>query len=910
MDSSKYMIIIKGKISTHNVKMCENNIYTGKIDITFNNGRKYSYLAGNVIIMHNPEVLEKPDCILETPAGKRLFGIQRIYQFEHEGNLYWTIECSDGVKFSYKKSELNVRENCLADKKSADTFEYLKDVSELNELTNDDGEYILRKYYQRIGFVSEETALSVYLNNTKTQKKHDIDGLIFPFGCNQSQYNAVKTALTNQISVIQGPPGTGKTQTILNIIANLIIKRKSVIVVSNNNSATQNVLDKLSKEKYGMDFMVAPLGNSQNKSLFIDKQTGVYPNLSSWEMGEDRTVLLNEIREISKKMQQIYELQEKIARLKEKYYEIELESKHFKEFAKDTGSAVYETLHLRRNLSPDKIMQLLLEVQNRAEESGKLSLLFKLKCFWLYGIADWKFYKQDISKIITAFKGLYYVQSLKEITEELQSDEKELAKNIGDYGAQLEEKSLKYLKAVIAEKYAWKENRMKFSDDKLFRDASQVLEEYPIVLSTTFSARASLNAEYDYVIMDEASQVDIATGALALSRAKNAVIVGDEKQLPNVITEEVRQKAVNIREEYNISDAYDFADKSFLRSILEAIPNVPCTLLKEHYRCHPRIISFCNQKFYNNELVIMTDDDNLGQALMAVKTAEGNHARGNYNQRQIDVIKEEILPDIDAPNEEIGIIAPYNAQVNEIKKQIPEIEAATVHKFQGREKNVIILSTVDNQIRDFTDDPYLLNVAVSRAKKRLIVVISGNDQADKGNIVDLISYIRYNKMEVINSKVYSVFDYLYTQYREQRWKLLKTQKKVSQYDSENLTYMMLNEILEDYPEYGIQCFEPLEMIIRDLSGLSDTEVRYVQNPLTHVDFMIFNKISKQPIAAIETDGYKYHKEGTVQHERDLMKDRILEAAGVKIVRLRTNESNEKEKVLNILQGEDEIYDAV
>ena len=199
-------------------------------------------------------------------------------------------------------------------------------------------------------------------------------------------------------------------------------------------------------------------------------------------------------------MQQIYELQEKIARLKEKYYEIELESKHFKEFAKDTGSAVYETLHLRRNLSPDKIMQLLLEVQNRAEESGKLSLLFKLKCFWLYGIADWKFYKQDISKIITAFKGLYYVQSLKEITEELQSDEKELAKNIGDYGAQLEEKSLKYLKAVIAEKYAWKENRMKFSDDKLFRDASQVLEEYPIVLSTTFSARASLNAEYDYVI--------------------------------------------------------------------------------------------------------------------------------------------------------------------------------------------------------------------------------------------------------------------------------------------------------------------------------------------------------------------------------------------------------------------------
>ena len=54
----------------------------------------------------------------------------------------------------------------------------------------------------------------------------------------------MKAALTNQISVIQGPPGTGKTQTILNIIANLLRDKKSVLVVSNNNSATENVLEK------------------------------------------------------------------------------------------------------------------------------------------------------------------------------------------------------------------------------------------------------------------------------------------------------------------------------------------------------------------------------------------------------------------------------------------------------------------------------------------------------------------------------------------------------------------------------------------------------------------------------------------------------------------------------------------
>ncbi len=78
---------------------------------------------------------------------------------------------------------------------------------------------------------------------------------------------AVNIALTNQISVIQGPPGTGKTQTILNIIANLLKDRKSVLVVSNNNSATENVLEKLSKN--GLSFLVAPLGKKRIKKLLL-----------------------------------------------------------------------------------------------------------------------------------------------------------------------------------------------------------------------------------------------------------------------------------------------------------------------------------------------------------------------------------------------------------------------------------------------------------------------------------------------------------------------------------------------------------------------------------------------------------------------------------------------------------------
>lgn len=901
MDTSKVMIIAKGDICTDKIVSCDLSSDARKYNIRFKNGKQYYYSVNNVIVMTSPKLINPSDYVVITPDGKRLFDIRKIYQFEHQGEYYWHM-VFDAFELSYPKKKLDITKNCLSDQKSKNVFEYLKEISALSEIPSESGDVLLRKRYEMLGFVPENTALSVYLNSKKDIQRHLVQDVIFPFGCNQSQYKAVRNALDNQLSVIQGPPGTGKTQTILNIIANLLVTEKNVLMVSNNNSATVNVLEKLAKPQYGMDFFVAPLGNTDNKASFIESQTGKYPNLENWVYSKGDEVSLYDLTQLSERLQKVYQLREDIARLKDKKYEIELEAKHFDEYAEETA-AYYKAVKIRGRLSSHKIMRLWQELQARSEHTEKLSFFFKLRSILLYGIADWEFYKQDLSKIITVLQGLYYAHSLKEIDAELVVKEKELSENAGNYEKQLEEESLLYFKNCLAQRYNWESERECFTEMDLYRNSERVLNEYPIVLSTTFSARSSLNMDdvlYDYVIMDEASQVDIATGALALSCAKNAVIVGDLKQLPNVVTQETLQRSDWIREKYNINDAYDFGHNSFLQSVVDVVPNVPSTLLKEHYRCHPRIISFCNQKFYNGELAIMTDDNDSEHALMAIKTTKGNHARGNYNQRQIDVIQNEILPKLDEPLEEIGIIAPYNAQVDAIKNQIKGIDVATVHKFQGREKNVIILSTVDDQIKDFTDDPYLLNVAVSRAKKRLIVVVSGNEQDKNGNIIDLISYIQYNKMEVVDSQIYSVFDYLYTQYREKRREFLKGREQISEFDSENLTYSLLMDILKDYPEYGVVCHEPLSMVIRDLSKLSDEEVRYAMHPSTHLDFLVFNKLSKQPIAAIETDGYRYHKEGTIQHERDLKKNHILELCGLPLLRLNTNGSGEKERILNAL----------
>jgi hypothetical protein len=411
---------------------------------------------------------------------------------------------------------------------------------------------------------------------------------------------------------------------------------------------------------------------------------------------------------------------------------------------------------------------------------------------------------------------------------------------------------------------------------------------------------------YDYVIIDESSQVDIATGALALSCAKKAVIVGDLKQLPNVVDSETARKTDAVFAEFNLSEVYRYKNHSLLLAIAELFPNVPKTLLREHYRCHPKIIEFCNKKFYNNQLIILTESKSDRKPLVVYKTAPGNHARGHVNQRQIDVIKNEIIPNQNLAGDgiSIGIVTPYRDQTNALQKTFDGtgIQADTVDKFQGRENDVIILSTVDNEISDFTDNANRLNVAISRAIEQLIVIVnSGDDMRDK-NIGDLVRYIEYNNLEIVQSKIYSVFDYLYKGYREKRKELLSKQRKISEYDSENLMYGLISKVLgeERFMKFDVAVHIPLKMILRDMSALTTDEREYAQNILTHVDFLIFDKIGRVPRLVIEVDGTKYHAKETRQAERDKMKNGILEKYGLPYERFRTDESGEYERLVDVL----------
>lgn len=903
MNTKKYMIIIKGEIKTRDVKFLEQDDASHKMNVTFNNRKTYSYTLDNVEFLENPKFLDPRKYHL-SKDGKNFFSVEAIYEFVGKNATYIHVCFKNNVERDYYKSQLDIQESYLNKKDAANVFDYIKEISKLSNLKNEsNGEQLLPKKFKKISFLRSDVALTKYLNPKSLKKSIDGEYMpIFPFGCNNSQYVAVKRAMENQISVIQGPPGTGKTQTILNIIANILIQGKTVQVVSNNNSATENVFEKLSSSKYNLGFIVATLGKSDNKTNFINNQKTNYPDFTSLKSDDIQDDFMQQVQEKSKKLKTVFDKQERLAQLNQELNRLKIERKYFNEYLNETNVTVDYTKY-KRSMKSNKWMKLWQECQSISEVNKDIDFFLKLKFFFKYGLYNFSIYSLEISQIITTFQAFYYETRENEILKELDDITAYLNNTSNHLLDNLTNDSMKFLKNYLANKYEKNTYRQLFTSEDFLKNPYDILNEYPVILSTTFSSRDSLNDNvvYDYVIMDESSQVDIATGALAMSCAKNMVIVGDTNQLPNVVDKHTEIRADVIFNQYNLSKGYRFTN-SFLQSVLEVMPNVTQTMLREHYRCHPKIIEFCNQKFYRGNLIIMTEDHGEKDVLKVIKTVKGNHSRNHFSQRQIDIIKNEIIPNDITNKKETGIISPYNNQVQSLKEQIDGIEQATVHKFQGKEKDTIIISTVEDEITYFVDDPYLLNVAVSRAKKKLILVVTGNEQNKERNIMDLIDYIQYNNFEVVESNVYSIFDYLYKQYTKERKLFLNKNNRKLEYDSENLMYTLLEEILknDDYKMLDFVCHFPVNMLIKNPYLLNDDECLYAMNPATHVDFLVYNRISKRAILAIEVDGYAFHQKETAQAKRDLLKNHIFELYYIPLLRFSTTGSGEREKIINML----------
>jgi hypothetical protein len=561
-------------------------------------------------------------------------------------------------------------------------------------------------------------------------------------------------------------------------------------------------------------------------------------------------------------------------------------------------------------------------IEEASEIRSITKLLTRAYLIFKYGIYKFRLYENNRADINSSLKRDYYKSAIEERNQQIAFLESKLErKNFKDLMEKYTDISTKLFKGALHNRYS-KKNRENFTIKSYKARFLEFIKEYPVILSTTHSILNSVTENYlfDYIIIDEASQVDLVTASLALACCKNVVIVGDVKQLPQIVSTELEKLSKEMFYKSNVPESYNYSEYSIIASLMKLYKDdLPKTLLSEHYRCHPKIIGFCNEKFYNNELIVMTEESPSDIPLKLYKTAPGNHARrddignqkGWYNIRQIEVIKDEILgqnKDKYGEVNKIGVICPYRKQVIETNRLLgkSKLEVDTVHKFQGREKGTIIFTTVANDINHFIDDANLINVAVSRAVKELIVVTSNKVFKQYGtNIGDLIRYIEYNSFDnaIIESQKISVFDLLYSEFSHRLLKYMNLKKHVSEYKSENLMYSVIDEVLSlsEFSSFKCVLHVSLKYIVKDFSKLKAEEKKFAENPWTHVDFLIFNRLDKEPVLAVEVDGHEFHRNNEKQRNRDMLKDRILEKIKLPLLRVATNESGEKEKLIRMLR---------
>ncbi|WP_026750665.1 AAA domain-containing protein [Sediminibacterium sp. C3] len=262
---------------------------------------------------------------------------------------------------------------------------------------------------------------------------------------------------------------------------------------------------------------------------------------------------------------------------------------------------------------------------------------------------------------------------------------------------------------------------------------------------------------FDTVILDEAGKANISETLTAISKAKKIILVGDHKQLPPYLDSErveyFKKFSKDIREQktsdFEIKQALGASFFEFLQKE-GVLNNENKILLSEQHRMHPDIGNFVSQSFYDSELLngqhthqnVIPLPEPFDKQIIFIDTSSDNGSAetfkdGSYfNQVEADLIVNKVIPELDRNNISLNsyaIVSPYSKQCERIKEMLFEknqstfnsIEVATLDSFQGREHDIIIFSFTRSAVRNrvgFLDDARRLNVAFSRAKKKLILI--------------------------------------------------------------------------------------------------------------------------------------------------------------------------------------------
>lgn len=675
---------------------------------------------------------------------------------------------------------------------------------------------------------------------------------------NLDQLLAINNAMKYPVAYIQGPPGTGKTSTIINTIVTAFFNEKTVLFASYNNHPINGVVEKLLGMKYQnhrIPFPALRLGSNEKMQEALEYIRNVYEQTRKIAVykstldrnREDRIERAKRLSGLLRRYEERLDLEERRETI---HRVLEFENEQ---------SISFQMLPFQADLQGRQMEQ----VKRRIEKTGDIT---EEEAFSLLD-----------DNVEELKKYLYYTSAsyIKKIDLPRHEELKNIIFN-QNKKLQLEE---------FARYLSKKENIRKLQ------------EIFPIVATTCISAHKLGEPEpmFDMVIMDEASQCNLAVSLVPVIRGGSLMLVGDPQQLNPVIQLEelVNQK---LRKKYNISEEYDYRKNSIYKTFLACDAVSDEILLHYHYRCHEKIIGFNNKKYYNEKLCIQTKSDEKEPLLyIDVKDSQSN----GKNTAPAEV--EEILRYAAANRDKtIGVITPFVNQRKLLEEAAREarlvnVDCGTVHAFQGDEKDVVLFSTAITQqtgqgtYQWLKNNKELINVATSRARDKLVILadmkhLDWLHQQDKeDDFYELVQYTRQNGMSKVTQKKANS--------RALGVKPFST-------ETEEAFLKNLNHALENIWLSQNRFFVQQKV---------DAEELFPEYPGHQFDFVVYEKQKdgEIPVLAIELEGREQLEEELLR-QRERQKQEISDVFDLQVIRVENSYARRynhiKEILMNFFSG--------
>jgi hypothetical protein len=798
--------------------------------------------------------------------------------------------------------------------------------------------------------------------------------------------NKVLRQRASVLQVVAGPPGTGKTQTIINLIASAIADGQTVLFISRNNTAVDNVYDAFLDE--GLFPGILRLGSREvrqrSSAAFRKVLTGLKKGMPA---PEDKAAFEAKGMALTRQIARLEEERAEIERLQATAAEMTLLLRRTDEALQESGLYRYAT-DLAGQVTPEtasefepqqmiglrrleaitagwqdppatfwgRLLERLGILERRRlrrlgqELAGlrlpalcaisgqtlhqRLEALLRLSAVFPFLLATARHTRATAElagkrplDAIRADLDQAYTAKMDHDRRLLTRRWAELVNDAQPRLAQLQEliPLFERMAAGSTDPSAWRE---------WWRRYEEVLSIFPVICSTNLSLAGAAPNEperFDLVILDEASQSDIASFLPALYRARRACVVGDAMQLSHIsqldaADDERLRAAAAIRP----VDALSYHQNSAFDRAMAVAGRSTYTLLDRHYRCVPEIIGFCNQHFYEGKLKLerqaapgqplpgdLPARGFLLDAIEAGKTEYRRIAAGNSasNAAEAERVIHLVQQYIEAGLTDIGVVTPFRAQRELLERRLREIiqaepdearrqalrevEVGTIHTFQGGQHRLMLFSTVvapgarEGTVRWFEENRNLLNVAISRARDLLIVVGHRGTLTQAGGI--LAAMVEYADGL---ARPGGALPPLPPGLQPERLGLLPSEAEILR-SWVKLPEAAVAEVLNQgeqvlYRELlarvqGRRAMLAPKMRVLDcielgrLAGLTQQERDYAFR--AHFDVVVVDQESFRPVAAVELDG-RQHETDPLTQARDRLKDSLCGKVGLRLVRVK------------------------